>query len=370
VFDFGDRTVPVNQQGYIYYTPQSGGGTGLGVYATFGNRSEAAHAPLVADQFYHLAVVIDDDANGDTGLFDVYINGDMQASVGHTRSLSDVGSTFALLGESLVTNDPNFNGTLDEFRIYNHALEESEIDASISAGPTPVATLLLVVDTVTGDVTISGEIGAPVSFDYYTITSPQGALDPDGWWSLDEQNRDAIGAGEGQSWDVTGTPTTTQLAEAFLLGSSTGDGGENMIELGTAFDTDVFGPGTDGDLVFQYSRPLSSVLQTGTVVYVTSDPLFGDYNEDGVVNAADYVVWRNHEGTMFDLPNRDPEAVGDIGPGDYQFWVDHFGNMAGAGASAASSQVPEPAGIMLLGMAIFAFLGNRSRRLLRFQATL
>jgi len=39
VFDFGDRTVPSAQQGYLYYTPQRGGGGGLGVYATFGNRS-------------------------------------------------------------------------------------------------------------------------------------------------------------------------------------------------------------------------------------------------------------------------------------------------------------------------------------------
>ena len=33
----------------------------------------------------------------------------------------------------------------------------------------------------------------------------------------------------------------------------------------------------------------------------------GDYNDDGTVNAADYVVWRKNEGTMNVLPN---DAIG------------------------------------------------------------
>ncbi len=52
VFDFGDRTVPAAQQGYIYYTPQGGNGGGLGclchVWSTDrGAAPDARDKPLV-----------------------------------------------------------------------------------------------------------------------------------------------------------------------------------------------------------------------------------------------------------------------------------------------------------------------------------
>jgi hypothetical protein len=86
----------------------------------------------------------------------------------------------------------------------------------------------------------------------------------------------------------------------------------------------------------------------------------GDYNEDGVVNAADYVVWRDKNGSAFDLPNRDPSAMGNIGPADYEFWVDHFGESAASGASSAL--VPEPTAIAMLlaGALALAWHGHLS----------
>lgn len=85
------------------------------------------------------------------------------------------------------------------------------------------------------------------------------------------------------------------------------------------------------------------------VEQIADTGLGGDYNEDGVVNAADYVVWRNNAGTSFDLPNRDPDASGDVGPDDYQYWVEKFGDSAGSGAGSAKvAAVPEPGSLMLL----------------------
>jgi hypothetical protein len=91
--------------------------------------------------------------------------------------------------------------------------------------------------------------------------------------------------------------------------------------------------------------------------------LAGDYNEDGVVNAADYVVWRNHDGTAFDLPNRNPLLSGNIGQSDYDFWVENFGNTGSGGAGLAT--VPEPTTLALLaGSWLFLFV-TRSRRVFR-----
>jgi hypothetical protein len=81
------------------------------------------------------------------------------------------------------------------------------------------------------------------------------------------------------------------------------------------------------------------------------DGVPGDYNDDGVVNAADYVVWRNNEGTAFTLPNEDPSATtqGTVDQEDYDFWVAEFGNTGAAGVSAANlaSAVPEPSSLLV-----------------------
>jgi hypothetical protein len=83
------------------------------------------------------------------------------------------------------------------------------------------------------------------------------------------------------------------------------------------------------------------VIYTSTTVEleVVAAGLPGDYNDDGMVDAADYVVWRKNEGTNNDLPN-DPLG-GMIGPAQYNNWRAHFGQSAGSG-SLSNSTVPEP----------------------------
>jgi hypothetical protein len=63
----------------------------------------------------------------------------------------------------------------------------------------------------------------------------------------------------------------------------------------------------------------------------------GDYNQDGVVDAADYTVWRDKLGTNGSLPN-DPIG-GTIGAAQYQQWKANFG---AGGAGAVATAVPEP----------------------------
>ena len=58
----------------------------------------------------------------------------------------------------------------------------------------------------------------------------------------------------------------------------------------------------------------------------------GDYNGNGVVDAADYVVWRKGLGTTFTQTH-------------YEIWRTHFGQSAGSAVSLAS--VPEPASFTL-----------------------
>jgi hypothetical protein len=87
----------------------------------------------------------------------------------------------------------------------------------------------------------------------------------------------------------------------------------------------------------------------------------GDYNNDGVVDAADYTVWRDNLGsTTFTLPNRDPANSGAISMADYTSWKNNFGQHSGSGALGTGA-VPEPSsGMMLLiAAALWFCMGRR-----------
>src|SRR5450631_4262151 len=60
----------------------------------------------------------------------------------------------------------------------------------------------------------------------------------------------------------------------------------------------------------------------------------GDFNGDGIVDAADYTLWRDGLGSSYT-------------PADYDTWKANFGNVAGAGA-LDSPAVPEPSTAALL----------------------
>lgn len=63
----------------------------------------------------------------------------------------------------------------------------------------------------------------------------------------------------------------------------------------------------------------------------------GDYNNDGLVDATDYVVWRDSLGGNTTLPNDDTAGVG---PDDYVRWKANFGQSIGGQVGIAAA-VPE-----------------------------
>jgi hypothetical protein len=85
----------------------------------------------------------------------------------------------------------------------------------------------------------------------------------------------------------------------------------------------------------------------------------GDYNENDIVDAADYTVWRNNFGSATALPNDDSEGVADD---DYDRWKTNFGMTLGGGGSAAGSTVPEPSAMYLAIVAAAAAAPRKRRR--------
>jgi hypothetical protein len=73
----------------------------------------------------------------------------------------------------------------------------------------------------------------------------------------------------------------------------------------------------------------------------------GDYNHNGIVDAADYTVWRDSLGRSGAELAADGNNNGTIDAGDYDVWKMHFGAHTGSGADSGNS-VPEPGTRMLL----------------------
>lgn len=114
----------------------------------------------------------------------------------------------------------------------------------------------------------------------------------------------------------------------------------------------------------------TSELLAGTgflqVTTYAAPPLGGDYNEDGVVDAADYAVWRDALGREESLPNDDTPGVG---ADDYERWRTNFGMTNSGGGAFTNTSVPEPSTLVAACFAGSAFhlWFTRRRRSIRRQ---
>jgi hypothetical protein len=126
-------------------------------------------------------------------------------------------------------------------------------------------------------------------------------------------------------------------------------------------------------LIAAYTGTLSGVFENvadgyslsyatpGEIYLTVGDILAGDYNDDGVVNAADYVVWRNSLASGTPLAN-ETASLGTVDDDDYTAWRDNFGSTATEGQATGQS-VPEPAAGVLAFIAIAVFTRLRRYRM-------
>lgn len=111
------------------------------------------------------------------------------------------------------------------------------------------------------------------------------------------------------------------------------------------------------------NNPTGTIDVSGTVVatgtFDVTLPLPGDYNNDGMVNLADYTVWRDSVGAPAGtLPNDVDGGV--IGGSQYNTWKQSFGDSSSAGALLAVDAVPEPAScVAILAACVLAIARRR-----------
>ena len=164
----------------------------------------------------------------------------------------------------------------------------------------------------------------------------------------------------GYNWHLP--PSGAVPSSGSLAGRQTRDMDIGIREFGTTNNTiNNFG-GTlrNGDWVDDVS--IYNGIYTPQEISAEVAPLPGDYNGNGTVDAADYVVWRQTLGQSVSSSGSGADGDGDgtIDTGDFDIWRAHFGQTAGSGAGAmANAAVPEPATVLLL---MFAAAGSCLRR--------
>jgi hypothetical protein len=154
--------------------------------------------------------------------------------------------------------------------------------------------------------------------------------------------------------------------------------------------SNVYASGTSG--VYGYTQsPFSTLFAVDN--FRAEEALAGDYNRDGSVDAADYVVWRDTVGQQTPqlagtpmLPEDPPEfqvlTLGDmrangavsgtcnhttsncevIDDADYEVWRANFGRTVSSGSASNSVAVPEPASAALVLMcSTILWLGRWNR---------
>ena len=114
----------------------------------------------------------------------------------------------------------------------------------------------------------------------------------------------------------------------------------------------LYGMRTNGGIrAFTFTLPAPSVS--------------GDYNTNGVVDAADYVVWKKHDGLIGGATKAEGDGTGDgnVTIEDYDYWRTRFGNTSGgSGSGIAPTPVPEPNTVAMLLTSLLISASGIARR--------
>jgi hypothetical protein len=271
------------------------------------------------------------------------IGGDWQVANASPNQLNEVNpdSTTAItttpraLGNIFTPPAPAAFGDPTEDLLFEYTLPGQTAVAGIVnyTGTGGLNTLALVIDPATGNGQIHNPSGFTVDVDGYTISSATGALDVAGWSSLDDRNA------AGGDWNEANVDqfriSEVKVDEATTLSSGAVLGSAGLGSLFTE-------AGGKKDLVFEFLLENESTPRTGVVVY-EAVTIPGDFDANGVVNAADLAQWKGDFGTG---PGSDADGDGDTDGRDFLAWQRNLG--AGSPATPVAQSIPEPASLALM----------------------
>jgi len=371
LIDFGTSDAGENSSGgagqssYILVLPQAGNsGTVAGsTHNAQGEPFAAGPAPLSVGVKHHLVFTLDqnDTTAGVDGTVKLYVDNaaPVTATVAPGMLLDIITDNNNWLGRAQ-WGDPLYDGLIDEFRIYDHAMTQAEVSASFTTGPDPAPLPVLTVNRTTGVISLANQSGGGINVKGYFVTSAGGALNPATWTSIDA----------GNVFDPNGTWTSLSSTSMSIAESVTGgtlDGGtiagNTSASIGAAWRKTPI-----QDLAFTFTLGDGST-GAGQIQYTGTAPARSDFNGDGLVTAADWAVFVPNSFTAFAA---DPAVTaylkGDLDDdkdndfADFKlFKADYIAANGEAAFAALGAAVPEPATIALGGLASLALVAARRR---------
>ncbi len=220
----------------------------------------------------------------------------------------------------------------------------------------------------------SGSNNVPLRFGSNAGDGLAWQIDSDGKSSSDLFRYESPGAGEvslGEWEDIpdgsipsvpTGNAATIGVQNQWVVLTITNlDGLIEFAANGYVIDTFDNSSNTyaSGSVLLAHSDPTNSVnldnqfgFSNGTIfdnLIVTQiiDGLEGDFNEDSIVDAADYTLWRDSlNQSVTPGTGADGSGNGLIDQADYDLWANNYGN---SDTSVALIEVPEPSTMFFVG---------------------
>jgi hypothetical protein len=272
---------------------------------------------LATNAWYNVWMVV----NQTTDTYDLYMNtGTANATAANKLNTSPLGfrngATSGVLNKilGLAGSAPIDNGVrFDDLYYLDGAGTGAELFNPLSGLPTEVMTPATI--TVQGNVTLSA--GATLELNIFSPT-----------------NHDVL--------SVTGSLLAGGTLRVLL------DPLAPAPQIGDAFDLFDFASASGAFTSFNLPTlpaglawDTNSLLASGTLQVI----LAGDYNNDGSVDGADFIIWRK---------------TNIHGQAGFDAWRENFGRTAGSGA--ASEMVPEPHSVLVLSIAFATGLSTRARR--------
>ena len=205
---------------------------------------------------------------------------------------------------------------------------------------------LLSADSVVGDINVQGGTVAPGN-------SP-GPLSISGDYIQ--------GAAATLQIELGGTVRGDEYDALIVDGNVTLDGGLDVLSIdgfvpavGDAFDILDFTPANLGGSFSTVNLPSlaaglawdqSSLYTSGELlVSLAPSQISGDFNYDGIVDAADYTLWQDNLGLDSSVLNGNGSGGATVVQADYDLWKTHFGQSTASGSEV--NPVPEPATLLL-----------------------
>jgi hypothetical protein len=282
-----------------------------------------------------------------------YLNDTLPASGTSTDGYFDTTTAGALLSAKLEDVDTNPNDPtqavlgVQETGLFTFDFALDFSSGSFNAGGSSFSVTKIqqhVNDT-------DGAFGDADNVDWTEATTLGGVNYPNGLIFVNEDS----GTANGETW--MNTPTGGGLT---LIGDTVNFAGAT--ETSGIVDVSELVGYKPGSILLTDNQGTDSSL---TVLINPNATLLADFNANGVVDAADYILYRNTLGQNGAGLSADGNGNGTIDSGDYDVWSVHFGQTVGSGAGSSierlSSAAPELASMTLLLLGVITGVSLRRR---------